>query len=322
MLKNRFRNLQGRRFAVLGALVLAGACGNTKTTFTDTNMGGGGGNGGQSGWTYLPPGNGTAGSNSTNGGVASGGSPAHAGMAGTAGVGGAVVLPPVTYKCGGQKPSQAVITSFDGFMADAWTSPGNVAGGIYVYPDTFQATAGDFLGFEDEVSNYTGIGLFFNGCLDASKYTGVRFTISGDAGSSGTVRFFPVVNRNRDVSDEFSVGSCVPDDPSNPWPSCHPPEVSLPVTSQPTVHSVPWSAFTGGVPTATTNGSDLLTFEWAFRWQAGDATYTGKLTIDDVAFYKDENQGGAGGAGGAGDEAGAPGTSGTSGTPVGGQPGQ
>ena len=295
MLKNRFQDFRGRSFAVVGALVLAGACGNTKTTFTDANIGG---NGGESGWTYLPPGSGTAGSTGMNGGTSSGGAAIHAGMAG---VGGMVVLPPVTFKCGGTKPNQPTITSFDGFMAGAWTSPGNLAGGIYVYPDTLKATAGEFFGFDDEVSNYTGMGVFFNGCINAASYSGVRFTISGDVGSSGTVRFFPVVNRNRDVSTEFSVGSCIPDDASSPWLSCHPPEVSLPVTSLPTVHSVPWSAFTGGVPAASTDGSDVLTFEWAFRWQDGDAAYAGKLTIDDVTFYTDEGQGGGGGAGGAPD---------------------
>lgn len=312
MSKNRFQDSCARRFALLGALVLAGACGNTKASFNETNMGG---SGGESGWTYLPPGSSTAGTGT--GGVPNGGS-AHAG---SAGVGGAVMLPPVTFKCAGTKPDQPIITSFDGFTAGAWISPGNVAGGIYVYPDTFKATAGEFLGFDDEVSNYTGIGVYFNGCVDASSYRGVRFTISGDAGSSGTVRFFPVVNRNRDVSTEFSVGACIPDDASDPWTSCHPPEVSLPVTSSPTVHSVPWTAFTGGVPTAKTEGSDVLTFEWAFRWQPGDTAYTGKLTIDDVAFYTDESQGsgGAGGAGGApdtGHEGGAPTDAGSGGQAV------
>jgi hypothetical protein len=309
MFKNRFQDLRGRYFAVVGALLLAGACGNTKTATSNA-----GGSGGESGWTYLPPGNGTG----TSGGSTNGGATTNAGVAG---VGGMVVLPPITFKCGGQKPDQPIITNFDGFMADGWTSPGNVAGGIYVYPDTLKATAGEFLGFADQVSDYTGIGVYFNGCIDASRYRGVRFTISGEVGSSGTVRFFPVVNRNRDVSTEFSVGACVPDDASNPWPSCHPPEVSLPVTSVPTVHSVPWTAFKGGVPTATTDGSDVLTFEWAFRWQPGDTAYQGKLTIDDVSFYTDENQGsgGAGGAGGApdtGNEGGAPTDAGSGGQAV------
>lgn len=308
MLKNRFQVSRGRWSALLAALVLAAACGNTKAGSNAIPVSG---SGGESGWTYLPPGStngGASGGNSTTGGTA------HAGVAG---VGGAVVVPQVTFKCGGTKPNQPIITSFDDFMADTWSSPGNLNGGVYVYPDTLKLTAGNFLGFDDLVTTYTGVGVYFAGCFDASSYSGVRFTISGDPGTTGTVRFFPVVNRDRDVSTEFSVGSCVPDDAADAWPSCHPPEVSLPVTSQPTVHSVPWSAFLGGVPTATTDGSDVLTLEWAFRWQPGGTPYTGKLIIDDVSFYTDDAQGGAGGAG---NEAGAAGLGGMA--TLAGQPGQ
>lgn len=319
MSKNWFQVSWGRRAVVLAGLAIAGACGNTKTTETHA----GGGSGGESGWTYLPPG---STSDGASGGNSNAGATAHAGVAG---VGGTVALPPVTFKCAGTKPSQPIITSFDGFMADTWTSPGNLSGGVYVYPDTLKPTAGNFLGFEDLVSTYTGLGVYFNGCFDASMYKGVRFTISGDPGTTGTVRFFPVINRDRDVSTDFSVGSCVPGDVADPWPSCHPPEVSLPVTSRPTVHSVPWSAFTGGVPTATTDGSDVLTLEWAFRWEVGGIPYAGKLTIDDVAFYTDDEQGGVGGAGneaGAGSEAGAGNEAGGAGlggmAALAGQPGQ
>jgi hypothetical protein len=304
MLKNRFQVARGQGLVVLGAVALAGACGSTKTSFGDNPAGGG--SGGESGWTFLPPGSGgktATGGNSTG----TGGASAQAGTPGTAGSGGATQ---VTFKCGGQKPTQPIITSFDGFMADEWASPGNLAGGVYVYPDALKPSAGEFFRLAAEVSTYTGMGVYFNGCVDASKYKGVRFTIYGDPGASGTVRFFPVVNRNRDVSTEFSVGSCIPSDPSDPWLTCHPPEMSLPVTSTPTEHYVPWTAFEGGTPTLLTDGSDVLTLEWAFRWLDGDTAYKGELTVDNVAFYDDEGAGGAGGAGGSTGEGGEPGNEG------------
>jgi hypothetical protein len=248
----------------------------------------------------LPPTSASGGKTAT-GGSGSGGTSAQAGTPGTAGSGGATQ---VTFKCGGQKPNQPIITSFDGFEAGQWASPGNLAGGIYIYPDTLKASAGEFFRLTADVSTYTGMGVYFNGCVDASKYKGVRFTIYGDPGASGSVRFFPVVNRNRDVSTEFGVGSCVPADPSEPWPSCHPPEMSLPVTSTPTEHHVPWTAFEGGTPTPLTDGSDVLTLEWAFRWLDGDTTYKGELTVDNLAFYDDEGAGGAGGSTGEGGEPG------------------
>lgn len=303
MLKNRFQVWRGRGLSLLGAAALAGACGSTKTSANDKPSGG---SGGESGWTFLPP------TSSSGGKTATGGASA-AGTPGTAGMGGATQ---VTFKCGGQKPNQPIITSFDGFTGDQWASPGNISGGVYVYPDLLAPSEGEFFGLSGAVKTYTGMGVYFNGCIDASKYKGVRFTISGDPGTSGTVRFFPVVNRNRDVSTALTVGACVPADPVNWWDSCHPPEMSLPVTATPTEHYVPWTAFEGGAPTLLTDGSDVLTLEWAFRWLDGDAEYTAELKVDDIAFYDEEPVGGAGGAGagGAGNgEGGDPGVGGQGG---------
>ena len=316
MLKNRFQVSRGRGLVALGAVALAGACGSTKTSFSD-NPSGSGGSGGESGWTFLPP-TSSSGGKTVTGGSGTGGSTAQAGTPGTAGMGGAT---PVTFKCGGEKPNQPIITSFNGFTGDQWASPGNIAGGVYVYPELLTASAGEFFGLSGAVKTYTGMGVYFNGCIDASKYKGVRFTISGDPGASGTVRFFPVVNRNRDVSTELSVGACVPADPVNWWDSCHPPEMSLPVTATPTEHYVPWTAFEGGAPTLVTDGSDVLTLEWAFRWLEGDAAYTAALKVDNLAFYDEEPVGGAGGAGAGGAGGAGSGDGGDPGT-VGGAPGQ
>jgi len=290
---------------------------NTKATFSDTTPGG---NGGGSGWTYLPPGNGTAGSSATTGGAASGGVPAHAGMAGSAGVGGSVVVPPVTFKCGGKQPNQTLITNFDGFTGDRWAS-GNLDGGVYIYPDGFTPKPGEFLRFQDDVKTYTGMGVWFSGCIDGSKFSGVRFTISGDIGLNQNALFYVISNRDKEVTEANGVGACVPDDPTQTWLTCQPPTVTLPVTATPTTHDIPWSAFKAGLPTPTTDGSDLLALQWSFPWSDGNLAFPGVLTVDNVEFYSDDAAGGAGGggAGGApdtGNEGGAPASAGAAGQAV------
>lgn len=322
MSKNGFQVSRGRWLVAFGALGVAVACGNTKTSFSDT-PGGSAGNGAESGWTYLPPGSGGSGP-SPGAGTSSGGVVGHAGVSGSVGTGGNVALPPVTFKCNAKQPNQAPITSFDGFTADRWMSPspGNLDGGVYVYPEPLKPSAGEFLRFADTVKDYTGMGVWFSGCIDGSKFRGVRFSIAGQVGTSGNVQFYLITNRTKEVDEANGVGACVPADPNNGWDSCRPPVVTLPVTSQLATHSIPWSAFKGGLPPDKTDGSDLIALQWSFIWEAGGPAYPAQLTVDNLEFFTDDSgQGGAGGAGAGGaggapdlgNEGGAPGVPGSAG---------
>jgi hypothetical protein len=81
--------------------------------------------------------------------------------------------------------------------------------------------------------------------------------------------------------------------------------VTLPVTGTPTVHEIAWSAFKGGLPSATSDGSDLLALQWSFDWvDASSTAYGATLEVDDLAFLVDDagggGQGGESGAAGAG----------------------
>lgn len=300
MRKNRFQSTRLLAASALscGALA-ASACGDE--TKPDA---GSGGSGGSAGWTYLPPGSDVAGTSAggTKGGA--GGSAGSAGNAssGTAGSGGAAMMP-TPISCNGKRPNQPVITSFDAFMKDRWQSPGNVDGGVYVYPDPFMPKDGEFLRFAGPVATYTGLGVWFSGCIDASKLKGVRFTMFGDAGSTKSLQFYLIVNRNRDVDVENGVGACIPANPQDPWQTCRPPGLRLPVSAAPTTQTVLWSDFKDGLPHASTDGSDILALQWSFDWSEGNPTYDAQLTIDDLAFVSadEPGAGGAAGAGGAGD---------------------
>jgi hypothetical protein len=307
MWRSRLQNQYGFFLTMLGAVALTSgfACSSDKSGPAAANLPS---YGASSGWTFVPigadpaPSGGYVGTGPSSGGMGGGGvsGAGHAGTSASFGAGGMPALPPLTFKCTAKVPNQPIITSFDGFMADHWQSPGNLDGGVYVYPSSLSPAAGDFLRFDGQVKDYTGMGVWLSGCIDASKFRGLRFTISGAVGASGNVQFFLITNRDKDVNVDDSVGACVPADPNDPWPSCHPPAVTLPVTAAPTTQSIPWTALKNGSPSATTNGSDIIAIEWAFDWSGSATPYAAQLTIDDLQFFNDSGAGGSPGGGGPG----------------------
>ena len=309
MWRSRLQNPYGFFLSLLGAVAFTSgfACSSDKSGAGAANLPS---YGASSGWTFVPigsdptPSGGYVGTGPSSGGAGGGssvGGAGHAGTSASSGAGGMAALPPLTFKCTAKVPNQPIITSFDGFMGDHWQSPGNLDGGVYVYPSSLTPAAGEFLRFDGQVKDYTGIGVWLSGCIDASKFRGLRFTISGAVGASGNVQFFLITNRDKDVDVDNSIGACVPADPNDPWPSCHPPAVMLPVTAAPTTQSIPWTALKNGLPSATTNGSDIIAIEWAFDWSGGAKPYAAQLTIDDLEFFNDSGVGGSPGAGGASD---------------------
>jgi len=313
MHQNRFqvpRTLVFVAFAVAGT---AAACGESKSDGKGGPNAAGAANGGASGWTYLPPGSEVAGTPSKSGNGAGGSSGGSAGSAGSAGQTqagtGGTAQQPVPFGCDGQVPSQAIITSFDNFTQDRWVSPGTLNGGVYVYPDPLKPQAGDFLRFSDPVKTYTGMGVWFAGCINASKFKGVRFAMSGTVGIANSVMFYAITQSNRDIAPDLGVGACAPADPEQPWLSCSPNGVRLPVTADSKTVSVLWSDLKGGMPNATTDGSDVIALQWSFDWQAG-SNYNATLTVDDLVFLTDDDSGtgGAGGAGAGGEPGTDPGT--------------
>lgn len=305
MLTNRLPRSLGWCVGALGLGAWLSACGDA-----ETDSAGSAGYGAVSGWTFVPIGNGATSSTGGTPGSSGNGQGGTAGKGGAGGGGGTggMVGNPVTFKCGHKVPSQPIITSFDGYVADRWVSPGNLDGGGYAYPDSVKLAMADYLGTEAQIEDYSGIGAWFGGCIDAAKFKGVTFKVSGSVGATSTVQFFLITNSTKDVNEADGVGECVPSDPSDAWGSCRPPVVSLPVGEEPQTVFVPWTSFKGGLPNDKTDGSDIIALQWSFEWidENESQPYAAKLTVDDLAFYSEEptGNGGAGGQGPTG-EAGA-----------------
>ncbi|RYZ05842.1 MAG: hypothetical protein EOO73_18190 [Myxococcales bacterium] len=303
MSKNWFQVRREVAFLVVVAAGVGAACGGSKSS---GQLPGAAGSAGTSGWTYLPPGNdaGTTAASGSGGASGVAGSSGAPGSSGSSGSGGSSVVTPTPFACNHIQPTAPGITSFDAFTQSSWTGPSNIQGGVYIYPDPFLLKPGEFLRYADPVATYSGLGVWFAGCVDASKMKGVRFSLAGNAGSTKSLQFYLVVNRNRDIDEKNLVGACVPDDPKNVWPSCRPPGVRLTVTEEPSTQTVLWSDFEGGFPTNRTDGSDILALQWSFDWSDGDPSYPADITIDDLEFVPADDSGGMGGAGGAPDNQG------------------
>lgn len=281
-----FQSLSRPALSSLGAVLLAAACSGAEAQHVVDLPS----YGASSGWTFvplgMPPAEGGA-AGGTSGGASSGSGGAQAGASAVmAGSGGDVALPPITFGCSHKVPAAPLITSFDGFMADHWhsPSPGNLDGGVYAYPDALAPAVGEFLHVDGTITTYAGMGVWFSGCIDASKFSGVRFTLSGNAGATGAVQFYLVTNGTKDVDVDDSVGGCLPSDPADPWPSCHPPGVTLQVSDTPSVQSVYWRDLQDGAPAATTDGSDILALQWSFAWSDSASSYPASLTVDNLEF--------------------------------------
>ena len=199
--------------------------------------------------------------------VGGGGTTASAGTAGAA-------AGSAGFACLGTKPASALITEFADLVAHP-TQMGDYAftlgvpGGTYTYQakKLTLSNAGMMLNVKGTVDNYYGFGLYFNTCTDASAYTGITFTIKGNAGPTGKIGFRIQTNSNMAVNASAMKGTCVvPPGTTNTYELCHDGEVEVPVTAEGSVVSVNFSEIMLGVPVDGVTAKELVGLEWAFRW--------------------------------------------------------
>ena len=263
---------------------------------------------------------GTAGTGTAGTGTAGTGT---AGSTGTAGAGGGS-----STACAGMKPAAALITTFDDLVANAmnagqYTFTLGVPGGTFAYQKgEFMLTdMGKALNVKGKVMNYDGFGVYTTACTDASAYTGISFSIKGNAGPSASLNFRVQTNADMAVDTVNKKGACVvPAGTTDTYPLCHPSSKDIMVTADAKTIEVTFAELIGGVPVAAVNGKDIVGFEWAFTWTGAGATaYDADITLDEIKFTGGTPAGGTGGTGGGGG-AGGGGTAGGGAGGTGGQP--
>jgi hypothetical protein len=120
--------------------------------------------------------------------------------------------------------------------------------------------------------------------MDASAYGGIQFTISGDAGATGTV-ILQMGSAATSLASDAKVNDLYPSPgrtlatcgtcPANP---CQPIEVPITVTSMPTTQIVTWAQAGIADPNA------FMTVSWRFNYTMGAAPYLVDVTLDDIQF--------------------------------------
>jgi alpha-L-fucosidase len=179
---------------------------------------------------------------------------------------------------------------------------GVLAGGTYVYPTSGAAPLTSDVTqsgwhISGTVGDYSGFGLYFDNCnrVDASKYKGISFKISGALGST-TPLTLGVATLNDSIAPAWinlhngnstSPGRCIPTSGSGQYSQqgCSSPSKTIPVTDIPTVVNVLWGDFTGGSPeSSVASPSEITSIAWTIPWTGGGSQYPVDLVIDDLTF--------------------------------------
>ena len=209
-------------------------------------------------------------------------------------------------------PANPLITDFTYAPLDGGTTSttgvhfgsgyGVLAGGEYVYPTsgtsplTSDVTQSNWQ-IRGTVGDYSGFGLYFDNCnrVDASKYKGISFKISGSLGTNSPLTL-GVATLNDSIAPAWinlhngnstSPGRCIPTSGSGQYSQqgCSTPSTPITVTDTPTVVKVLWSDFTGGSPeVSVATPSEITSIAWTIPWTSGGTPYPIDLVIDDLSF--------------------------------------
>jgi hypothetical protein len=234
---------------------------------------------------------GTAGHGGASGGAA--GTAAASGGATGTGAGGTTTT---TCIAGGSNaPAQALITNFSDATSDgtgnyAFGSTIGDAGGTALFASGTKGTlslSGGALTFTATVPEptagvmypFSGFVLFLDGpaCVNATSYTGVKFTISALTGAC-TVVFSFNDSEHTMASEDPNRGTC----PATA--TCYGSQFTVTAaTSMVAFDATPANA---GQPTATVDAGKLMGVEWQFEPISGSTTgCTGSITVDNISFY-------------------------------------
>jgi len=269
---------------------------------------GGAGTGGSAGTTGGSAGT-TGGSAGTTGGSAgtTGGSAGKA-DAGTD-TGPPVICPPpvpMTLCTPATPVNNALVSDFTAeagvpIVFGAYAAP--IWGGVYVYPSTIpdpcsdagpamfpitsDLSAGNWH-ISGTVGIYSGFGLWWN-CtsggrdhavcaIDASAYSGIQFSIRGNAGPMGTLGLAISTADDSAVSTDMAKPSCG----TCTAAMCASPSVNVPVSATAATVTLRWSDFTGGAPNAL-DPAKITGIAFTLPW-GGTGTHAADVTIDDIRF--------------------------------------
>jgi hypothetical protein len=178
----------------------------------------------------------------------------------------------------------ALITDFSNAATDGGT-PSFPGGGVFTYGGVSAGSpaasvTNGALHFTlnapaTTATQFEGLGFFFDPCVDASAYGGVRFTLGGTAGACSTGVSFAFTFAEDASRTTSAFGECG-------VATCYPPAEPIAVPSQPTQLTIHYGDVTGGAPSMTVDPMKLVGLQWTITVPAAGCVVD--LTVDDVTF--------------------------------------
>jgi hypothetical protein len=127
---------------------------------------------------------------------------------------------------------------------------------------------------------YTGIVLWFAPCVDASAFSGLTFSMTGDLGGA-TLLVKAQTSPNYPVDVTNSKGKCEYPREDMKFTTCQQPSATITELVENPI-TLDWAEFTGGTPIPTLDPSQLLGFELQFQCQSGSCALD--ITVGNVQF--------------------------------------
>ncbi len=208
------------------------------------------------------------------------------------------------FTCAGTQLTSAEITDFTTMGAmNTWGAAPALSGGVFVYPPAMTVdTSAGVLNVSGSVADYSGFGLWFTACSDATAFDGISFDISGNVGTSAKITVALQTHSDYPINTVDMKGGCAFASAATQYTDCVYPTVTKDVPEGGGTVTVAWSEFAGGKPVATGDASEIVGIQWSFAWAMGSTAYPIDVDVDNVHFLGDTvGAGGAGpGEGGAG----------------------
>ena len=148
---------------------------------------------------------------------------------------------------------------------------------------------GGFVAPVSPAGNFEGYGLYFasSSCIDASSYTGIKFDFAGDLGGCGLLTGVSFSSDDSSISDP-TRGACQGTTSQCYGPSADVTAAALSATAAAPTVRVPFTAFSGGMPSSMADPSAIVGIQWALTAPVGSSDgggCTASFQVANVAFY-------------------------------------
>jgi hypothetical protein len=198
--------------------------------------------------------------------------------------------------CTAVPPLTATLLDFTtGSGFGTWTEITSLKGGTYAWPpttdncnpvvkdytlDSSVTTDGRWRLAGTVGPSTAGMGLWFGPCFaDFSGYSGIRLTISGDAGPSGQVTMS--ISTPGDAAPALAPKvDCIINSATCTATTCTQPNVKIPITATAVPQTVLFASLTTGVPLPSPDPAAITQIAWNFAWNA--TPYPVEVYIDNI----------------------------------------